>query len=79
MVYIVPHAQGVPRHDLLILDPSVPKDQVRQGFVELNPNQLSAGWDNFRSAYSIDRKSVPRWLSGLGVCLSKAEILAKKG
>jgi len=63
IIYIVRHGRGQPRHDLLIFDPQIPDDQVKQGYVEVSPSELRAGWRSFRDAYGVTNASIPPWLS----------------
>jgi len=67
MVYIVRHGRGQPRHDLLIFDPLIPNGQVKQGYVDMSPAELQAGWQHFRNKYDVTNASVPRWLSGFSL------------
>jgi hypothetical protein len=63
IIYIVRHGRGQPRHDLLIFDPHLSSDEVKQGYVDVSPAELRTGWHNFRNAYHVTNDSIPPWLS----------------
>jgi hypothetical protein len=48
----------------LIFDPTIPKDRIERGTVDVTVAELAAGWRNYRTSYRITGDAVPRWLSG---------------